>query len=154
MRASGRLLLLLGAAGVVLATFLPWVTVEGRPLRLDVLGHHLTGKHVSGDDTAVWPIVVGVGAFIGLLAVVSRLRRLAGLLGLLVALAGGALIYYATNLIDIELSGRSALERAAANAAVSTSAEVGAFVLLGSGVLIMIGAFSGHGGGRRSPATG
>ena len=43
MRAFGRLLSLVGALGVVVSTFLPWVTVQGIPLHLDLLGGNVTG---------------------------------------------------------------------------------------------------------------
>lgn len=126
------------------SAFLPWVTVEGLPLQLDWLGTRISpiGKTVAGTDTAAWPGVVGAGALVGLLALLNFARRLVVLLGLVITLAGAGLVYYVLNVIDIETAGRSALEQALAGATISSSAGVGPFVLLASGIAILLGAIT------------
>ncbi|HEY3238064.1 MAG TPA: Trp biosynthesis-associated membrane protein [Acidimicrobiia bacterium] len=141
MRGIGRLLLLGGAAGVIGAAFLPWVTVSGAPIDLDLLRVNLSGvgKTVSGTDTAAWPAVVGVGGVIAVLALFNLARKLILLLGLLVTLAGAGLVYYVMNVVDIETSG-NAIKETLAGALVSSTAEPGPFLLLASGIVILVGA--------------
>ena len=118
MRGVARLLVLVGAAGVVVSTFLPWVSVEGTPLALDLgwLGADVSpgGTTVSGTETAAWPVVAGVGALVAVLALLNLARKLLMLFGVLIVLAGGRLLYYAFNLDDIETAVRSAIEQAIA----------------------------------------
>lgn len=142
MKGIARVLLLAGAAGVVVAAFLPWVTVEGLPLDLDLLRTRVSpaGRTVAGTETAAFPGVVGAGAVVAILTVLNLARRLLILLGLVVVLAGGGLLYYVLNIIDIETAGRSAVEQAIAGAAISSSAEAGPFLLLASGTAILVGA--------------
>ena len=144
MRSVARLLVLAGAAGVVLSAFLPWVSLEGLPLGLDLgwLGVDLSpgGTTVSGTETSAWPVVAGVGALAAVLAVLNLARKLVLLLGLLVVAAGGGLLYYVLNVVEIETSGRTAVEQAVAGAAVTSSAGAGPFVLLAGGACILIGA--------------
>jgi hypothetical protein len=143
MRTFGRLLALVGALGVVVSTFLPWVSVQGIPLHLDLLGGNVTGLHttVSGTDTKAWPPLLIVGAAAALLALFGVLRRLLVLIGLLTTLAGAGLVYYVTHVIDIETSGDS-LKRAAAQLAVESSAKSGPFVLLVGGICLFLGALA------------
>lgn len=144
MKILARLLVLAGAAGVVASAFLPWVSVEGAPLALDLgwLGVDVSpgGTTVSGTETAAWPVVAGVGALVALLAVFNVARKLMMLLGLLVVVAGGGLLYYVLNVVDIETAGRTAVEQALAGAAITSSAGAGPFVLLAAGVAILLGA--------------
>jgi hypothetical protein len=144
VKGIGRILILAGAGGVAASAFLPWVTVEGLPLHLDWLGTRISpiGKTVAGTDTAAWPGVVGAGALVGLLALLNLARRLLVLLGLVITLAGAGLVYYVLNVVDIETSGRSAVEQLVAGAAVSSSAGVGPFVLLAGGIAILLGALA------------
>lgn len=143
-RASGpgRVLVLAGAAALVLGALLPWVEVRGVPLDLDWLGVGIPigGREVAGTDTAAWPVLVGVAAFIALLAVLGRARRLVLGLGLAALAAGAALMYYLANVIEIETSGRSEVERSLAELAVRSSVQAGPYVLLGGAVLIVVGA--------------
>ncbi|MGH9035941.1 MAG: Trp biosynthesis-associated membrane protein [Acidimicrobiia bacterium] len=141
MKGTARLLMLGGAAGVIGAAFLPWVTVNGAPIDLDLLQVDISGvgKTVSGTDTAVWPGVVGVGGVVALLALFNLARKLMLLLGLLITLAGAGLVYYVMNVVDIEASG-NAIKEALAGALVSSTAEPGPFVLLAGGVAILVGA--------------
>ena len=142
MKTVSRLLLLAGAAGVVFSTFLPWVKVEGAPINLDLIGARVSpgGTTVSGTDTSAWPIVIAVGVVVAVLALLNMARKLLLLFGLLVTAAGGGLLYYALNVVDIETAGRSVIERAVADAAVTSSAGAGPVLLLASGVCILIGA--------------
>ena len=144
MKGIGRILVLAGAGAVAASAFLPWVTVEGLPLQLDWLGTRISpiGKTVAGTDTDAWPGVVAAGGLVGLLALLNLARRLVVLLGLLITLAGAGLVYYVINVVDIETSGRSALEQAVAGATVSSSAEAGPFLLLAGGVAILLGALT------------
>jgi hypothetical protein len=144
VKSLARLLLLGGASGVVASAFLPWVTVKGSPLGidLDLIGAGVvpTGKTVAGTDTAAFPAVVGVGGAVAALAVFSLFRKLLLLVGLLVTLAGGALLYYVLNVVDIETASRSALEQVVAGAVLTSTAGPGPPLLLGSGLAILLGA--------------
>jgi hypothetical protein len=142
MRTSARILLLLGAAGVIAAAFLPWVTVEGLPIKLDLLQTRISavGRTVSGTETVAGPGVIGVGAAVAALAVLNRARRLLVVLGLLVTLAGAGLLYYVLNVVDIETAGQNVIQKEAVRAAASSSAGLGPFLLVASGVCILAGA--------------
>jgi hypothetical protein len=141
VKGIGRLLLLGGAAGVIGAAFLPWVTVHGAPIDLDLLRVDLSaaGRTVAGTDTAAWPGVVGVGGLVALLALFNLARKLLLVLGVLVTVAGAGLLYYVMNVVDIETSG-NAIKEALAGGLVSSTAEAGPFLLLASGVAILVGA--------------
>lgn len=141
MRGLARVLVMVGGGGVAASALLPWVTVEGPSLRLDFLDAvtSAAGRTVAGTETAAWPGVVGVGVVVGLLGLLNLARRALALLGLLTVVAGGALVYYAANAVDIETSGRSGVERALGEAALSSAPDVGAFVLLASGLVVVLG---------------
>jgi len=144
MRAFGRLLALVGALGVVVSTFLPWVTVQGVPLHLDLLGGtKISGLRttVSGTDTKAWPPLLIVGGVAALLALFGVLRKLLVLIGLLAVLAGAGLVYYVQHVIDIETSGDT-LKRTVAQLAVESSTKSGPFVLLAGGVCLFLGALA------------
>lgn len=145
MRAVARILLLVGAAGVVLSAFMPWVTVKGAPVALDLdwIGADISpgGKTVSGSETQAWPVVAGVGGLVALLTVFNVARKLLVFFGLLVVAAGAGLIYYVTNVVDIEASDNS-IKQALANAALDSSAQSGPFVLLAGGACILLGALA------------
>ena len=141
MKGIARLLLLAGAAGVIGTAFLPWVTVSGAPIDLDILQVGITGvgETVSGTDTVAWPGVVGVGAVIAVLALLNLARKLLLLLGLVVTVAGAGLVYYVMNVVDIEAQG-NIIKETLAGALVSSTAEAGPFLLLASGIVILVGA--------------
>jgi hypothetical protein len=141
VRGIGRLLLLGGAAGVIGAAFLPWVTISGAPIDLDLLKVGVTGvgQTVAGTDTAAWPGVVGVGGLVAVLALLNLARKLLLLLGLLITVAGAGLVYYVMNVVDIEASG-NVIKETLAGALVNSTAEPGPFLLLASGVAILVGA--------------
>lgn len=129
---------------MAVAAFLPWVTVEGLPLSLDLLGTDITAvqKTVSGVDTPAWPVLLGVGGLVLLLALTNVARKVQLLLGLLVTAGGAGLLYYLANVIDIETADSSRLERLLADAAVGSSVGAGPVVLLGGGIAILLGALA------------
>jgi len=146
MKMLSRILVLVGAAAMLGSVTLPWVTVKGalpRQLNLGLLGADVgpLSKTVSGTDTKAWPVVAAVGAVIAVLAALGLARKVLVLLGLLTTLAGGALLYYVLNVIDIETKGDT-LKNALATAALDSSAGAGPFLLLAGGVCILVGALS------------
>lgn len=151
MSGVGRLLVLAGAVGVAVAAVLPWVTVQLRPFDLELLGTDISAGEdtVSGMDTALGPILLAGAALVAALAVFDRARKLLIVLGTVIVVAGAGLIFYAMNVIEAETSGRSGLAQTLVDAAVAASAGPGPFVLLGSGVCIVLGALS-----RRHPRAG
>ncbi len=143
MKMLSRVLVLAGAAAVLVSATVPWVTVKGAlpsRLHLGVLGASVSplGKTVSGTDTKAWPVVVGVGAVVAALALFGLARKLLLLLGLLTTLAGGALLYYVLNVVDIETKGDT-LKHALATTALSSSTGAGPVLLLAGGLAILIG---------------
>ena len=144
MKMISRILVLAGAAAVLGSVGLPWVTVKGAlPSTLDLgfLGAEVspTGKTVAGTDTKAWPIVAAVGAVVVALALFGLARKLILLLGLLTTVAGGALLYYVMNVVDIETKGDT-LKNALANMALDSSAGAGPILLIAGGLAIAIGA--------------
>lgn len=144
MKMISRTLVLAGAAAVVAAVALPWVTVEGAlpsTLDLGLLGAEVSplGQTVSGTETKAWPVVAAVGALVALLALAGVARKLIVLLGLLTTVAGGALLYYVMNVVDIETKDDE-LKNALANMALDSSAGAGPMLLVAGGLAIVIGA--------------
>jgi hypothetical protein len=143
MKMLSRVLVLVGAAAVLGSVTLPWVTVKGAPvtLHLDLLGAGVSplSKTVSGTDTKAWPIVAGVGAVVALLALLGLARKLILLLGLLITLAGGGLLYYVLPVVDIATRGNT-IKHTLATATVDSSAGAGPILLLAGGFCILIGA--------------
>jgi hypothetical protein len=141
MKILSRILVLAGAAAVIGSVTLPWVKVKGAPLHLDLLGAGTSplSRTVSGTDTKAWPVVAGVGAVVALLALFGVARKLLVLLGLLTTLAGGALLYYVLNVVDIETRGDT-LKHTLATATVASEAGTGPILLLAGGVVILLGA--------------
>jgi len=140
MKMLSRVLVLAGAAAVLGSVTLPWVTIKGAPLHLDLLGAGTSplSKTLSGTDTKAWPIVVGVGAVVAALALFGLARKLLLVLGLLTTLAGGGLLYYVLNVVDIETKG-STIKHTLATATIDSSAGAGPIVLLAGGLCILIG---------------
>jgi hypothetical protein len=141
VKSIARILLLLGAGGVALSAVLPWVRVEGLPINLEWLDTRVAplGKTVSGTDTPAWPYLLGAGALIAGLTVLNVARKLLMLFGLLVTVAGAGLTYYVMNVIDIEAEKRD-IPALVAGAVADSSAKLGPFVLLASGLCILVGA--------------
>jgi len=142
--------MLAGAAATILAAFLPWVTLKGVVVTLD-LG--LVGAEVSpgnrtvyGTDTPLWPALVAIGVVVAALALLGIARGLVLALGLLVTVAGGLLVFYMANVIDIETRGggelERALKRALADALLTSSVGPGTPLLLAGGVAIVAGALA------------
>ncbi len=142
MNFVSRLLLLAGATGLALATVLPWVTIRGIELQLGPIGAEVApgARTVNGTDTVLWPFLVGAGVIVAVLALAGIARKLRVVLGLVVIAGGGALLYYLSNVIDIETSNSSAIEKLIADAVISSSVGPGAPVILASGIAIVAGA--------------
>lgn len=148
MKMISRVLVLAGAAATLGSVTLPWVTVEGMPTGLDQLDLGLIGadvsplsRTVSGTETKAWPVLVAVGAVIAALALFGLARKLLMVLGLLTTLAGGALIYYVLNVVDIETKGDT-LTNTLANTVLDSSAGAGPLLLLAGGLCVLIGAIA------------
>ena len=141
-----RVLILAGAAATVLSAFLTWVTVLGLGVVLDLgpIGAELgiADGTVAGTDTSLWPGIVAVGVLAGVLGLLGVARNLLILLGIATTLAGGALLYYMANVVDIETSGSSELGSEIADALIDTTVGPGAPLLLAGGVLILVGALA------------
>jgi hypothetical protein len=144
MKMISRILVLAGAAAVLGSVTVPWVTVKGAlptVLNLGLLGADVSpfSKTVSGTDTQVWPIVVGVGVVVAALALLGMARRLLLLLGLVTTLAGGGLLYYVLNVVDLATKGDT-LKNTLAKTALDSSAGAGPLLILAGGLAILIGA--------------
>jgi hypothetical protein len=137
-----RTLLLVGAGGMVLSALLPWITIEGLGLDLGVIGATagVGSDTVAGTDTSIWPLLVGAGVLVAVLAVLNVARKLLAALGLLVVVAGAGLLYYVANAVELEGAGRGAIEQIVAQTVVSSSTGPGTPVLLASGIAILAGA--------------
>jgi hypothetical protein len=144
VKSAGRLLLLAGAAGLALSVLLPWVTVKGLPLSLDlgVVGAEITpgSTTVAGVETSVWPLCVGIAALVFVLTLLNVARPLLAVLGLLVIAAGGSLVYYCAKVVDIEAGDSGPVARAVTGALVDSSTGPGPPLILASGVAIVAGA--------------
>jgi hypothetical protein len=143
VKTAGRLLLLAGAFGLALSVLLPWVTVKGPGLSIDlgIVGAKVSpgSRTVAGVETSVWPFAVGVAVLVLVLTLVGAATRLLAVLGLVVTVAGAALIYYCANVLDIETSG-STLKRAISDALLTSSTGPGPPLVLASGIAILVGA--------------
>ena len=144
MKMISRVLVLVGAAAMLASVILPWVTVEGAlpaTLELDLLGAEALplSRTVSGTDTKAWPVVAGMAAVVAALALLGLARKLLVLLGLLTTLAGGALLYYVLNVVDIETKGDPFTDKLATTV-LDSSAGAGPMLLLAGGLCILIGA--------------
>ncbi len=137
-----RLLLLAGAAGLALSALLPWVTIKGLSLQLPIIGAEISpgSQTVNGTDTEYWPVILGVAAVIAVLGILGAVRRLLLVGGLAVIAAGGALLYYVSNVIDIETKGQDELVKTLAETVLSSSVGPGPAVMIASGILIVAGA--------------
>jgi len=137
-----RLLLLTGAAGMALSALLPWVTIKGIGLDLGLVGAEVSpgARTVSGIDTSIWPVILGVAGLVAVLALLKLARKLLLVVGLLVVAAGGALLYYVSNAVELETDGRSEIEQLIAEAVITSSTGPGTPLLLASGLAIVAGA--------------
>ena len=73
------------------------------------------------------------------LTLYGKLMKLMMLFGLLLILGGIGLVYYVSNAVDIETKDDEA-KQLLAERLVDVKAEPGPFLILGSGVLILVGA--------------
>jgi hypothetical protein len=142
-----RLLLLAGAAAVAVSALLPWVTVEGPSLHLDLglIGAAITpgGRTVDGTGTSVWPALLVIGGVVAALAVLGLARRLLVAVGLLVAAAGAGLLYYVNHVITIEASKHDLLIQTLTPLLLHSTTGPGPVVLIAGGVAITLGALAG-----------
>ena len=138
-----RALILAGAAATLLSAFLPWVTVKGLPVTLDLglVGAEVSlgSRTVAGTDTVLWPGLVAIAVVVAALGLFGVAWRLVFMIGLIVSVAGGVLLFYVANVIDLETRGSNQLMRAAADALLSSSVGPGTPLMLGGGVAIVIG---------------
>ena len=145
MKMISKVLVLAGAAATLGSVTVPWVTVKGAVpaggLNLDFLGADVSplSKTVSGTDTKAWPIVAVVAVAVAALAVLGLARKLLMLFGLLTTLAGGALLYYVLNVVDIETK-ENKVTNALATTVLDSSAGAGPLLLLAGGLCILVGA--------------
>ena len=143
VKTAGRLLLLAGAAGLALSVLLPWVTVKGPGLSIDlgIVGAKVSrgSRTVAGVETSFWPVLVGIAVVVVVLTVLGVAMRLLAVVGVLVALAGAGLLYYCANVLDIETSG-SSIKRLIADAVLTSTTGPGPPLILASGVAILAGA--------------
>lgn len=144
MNAVGRVLLLLGAAGMAICAVLPWATVKGLTFAIDlgVIGASVTpvAQTGSGTDTPIWPILVAVAVVVIVVGLLGIACRLLAAIGVLVVVAGSALLYYVSNVIESETRASSALEQKLAGLVLTSSAGPGPPLLIASGVAIFAGA--------------
>lgn len=142
MKSIARILVFLGAAGVALAAFVPWADVQG-PLQFELdwldVNARPGGRTVSGTDTPAWPYLLGVAALVVVLVLLNKLRKLIMLVGGLLVLGGAGLVYYVTNAVDIETRGDE-IKNVVGNLAFSTDTLLGPYLLIGSGLLLLVGA--------------
>jgi hypothetical protein len=136
------MLLLAGALGLALSVLLPWVTVKGPGLTIDlgVVGAKVSSgsRTVAGVETSLWPFAIGIALLVVVLTVLGVATRLLELVGLVVTIAGAALLYYCANVLDIETSG-SAVKRAVSDALLTSSTGPGPPLILASGLAILVG---------------
>jgi len=139
-----RVLLLAGAGCMAVSVLLAWVMIEGPSvaLDLDVIGAQASSgsRTVAGTDTSIWPAIVGVALVIAILGGLHVARRLLIAAGLIVVVAGCALLYYVSNVVEIEGSGRGAVGDVVAETLISSTAGLGPPLLLAGGIAIVIGA--------------
>lgn len=138
-----RVLVLAGAAATVLSVLLTWVTVTGLrvTLDLDLIGADVGAgnRTVAGTDIALWPGIVAAGALAAVLALLGVGRRAIVVIGLLTTIAGGLLLAYMANVIELETRDGAQVERAAARGLLDSTVGPGTPVLLAGGVLILLG---------------
>jgi fumarate reductase subunit D len=144
VNALGRVLLLLGAAGMLICAVLPWVTVKSVTFAIDLglIGASVTpaSRTVSGTDTPIWPALVAVAIVVAILGLLGVAHRLLAAVGALAILAGSALLYYVSNVIEIETRASSALEQKLADLLLTSSPGPGPPLLIASGIAILGGA--------------
>jgi hypothetical protein len=140
-----RAFILAGATATLLAAFLPWVTVKGLSVSLDLglVGADVgaANRTVAGTDTSLWPVLVGIAGVVAVLGLLGVARRAVLVLGLLVTAGGALLLVYMANVLDIATRGKGGeLKRLLADALLSSSVGPGTPLLLAGGLAIVTGA--------------
>lgn len=138
----GRVCVLAGAVAVAVSVALPWIRIRNAMPGLRVLGVPVgpADRTMTGLDTSIWPVVVGVAAIVGLLALLGRARLLAAGLGGLAVVAGIGLLYYLAHVVELRTRHQTYLERTVAHLAVRASLQPGPVVLLAGGTVALLGA--------------
>jgi len=143
-----RVLALAGAAATILSVFLTWVTVTGLrvTLDLDLIGADVgaANRTVTGTDVALWPAIVAAGALAAVLALLGAGRVPLVAVGLLTTIAGGLLLAYMANVIELETRDGAQFEREAARSLLGSTVGPGTPLLLAGGVLIALGGLTGR----------
>ena len=138
-----RALVLAGSGATILSAFLTWVTVTGLTVTLDLdlisADVGAGNRTLAGTDTVLWPALVAVGVLAATLALLGVGRILLIGLGLLTAIAGGLLLIYMANVIELETRDGAQLPRAAARALLDSTVGPGTPLLLAGGILIGLG---------------
>ena len=141
-----RALVLAGSAATILSAFVTWVTVTGLTVTLDLdlisADVGAANRSVAGTDTVLWPALVAAGVIAAVLGLLGAARRLLIGLGVLIAIAGGLLLAYMANVIELETRDGAQLEQAAARALLDSTVGPGTPLLLAGGILILLGALA------------
>ncbi len=139
-----RVLLLAGAGCMAVSVLLPWVMIEGPTIALDLglIGAQASAgsRTVAGTDTSIWPAIAGVAVVIAILGGLQVARGLLIAAGLILLAAGGALLYYVSNVVEIEGSGRGAVGDVVAETLITSTAGLGPPLLIAAGIAILTGA--------------
>jgi hypothetical protein len=132
-----------GGGATILSVSLTWVTVTGLTFTLDLdlisADAGAGNRTVAGTDTALWPAIVAVGALAAVLALLGVARSMLVGIGLLTTVAGGLLLAYMANVLELETRDGAELEGAAARSLLDSSVGPGTPVLLAGGILILVG---------------
>ena len=148
VNAIGRVLVLLGAGAVALGAVLPWVTVKGLEVSLDlgVVGASAVpgAETVAGSDTSLWPVLVGGAALVAILGLFGVVRWVLAGAGLILGLAGGALLYYVANVVEIETRDAGGLRREVLESLLTGSVGLGPPLIVAGGAAILAGALVGR----------
>jgi hypothetical protein len=137
-----KVLGLAGAAATILSALLTWVTVTGLAVTLDLdlisADVGAGNRTVAGTDTVLWPAIVVAGALAAVLALLGVARWLLICLGLITALAGGLLLAYMANVIELETRDGARIEQDTARTLLDSTVGPGTPLLLAGGVLILL----------------
>jgi len=149
-----RALVLAGGVATILSALLTWVTVTGlvATLDLDLISADVGAgnRTVAGTDTVLWPALVAVGVVAAVLALLGVGRVLLVGLGLLTTIAGGLLLAYMANVIELETRDGAQLEQAGARSLLDSTVGPGTPLLLAGGLLILLGGLTARRRRRRS----
>ena len=127
---------------MALSALLPWVTIKGIGLDLGLVGAEVSpgARTVNGIDTSIWPVILAVAGLVAILALLNIARKLLLVLGLLVIAAGGGLLYYVSNAVELETDDRGPIAQLIADAVITSSTGPGTPLLIAGGLAIVVGA--------------